>query len=228
MASPTRLLFVLAAALGALVAPAGAEQYWIGYEGNDFPENEGWTRVYGDGHWPPEDEPDRWIEDGALVIDTSRNDQLWEYYSRPLVDLAPGEMFIAEWQMGSELLSGTRDNGVVFARQSVPAFAGFQIVASGILVSVDDVVLLLDTSIRHAFRLTSADMVTYEFSIDGALAYTGLFEADTFLQGFTAFGAGTQAASSTSQWDYFRYGVVPEPGSTMLLAVGLLATRNLR
>ena len=26
---------------------ANAEQCWIAYEGNDFPENEGWRRIYG-------------------------------------------------------------------------------------------------------------------------------------------------------------------------------------
>ena len=58
------LLLFTAAALGTLVIPAGAEPYWIAYEGNDFPENEGWER-YVTG--PP---AVRWLEDGSLFVDS--------------------------------------------------------------------------------------------------------------------------------------------------------------
>ena len=42
-----RWLFVLVAVLGGLVMPAGAEEYWITYECNELPENEGWDRHWG-------------------------------------------------------------------------------------------------------------------------------------------------------------------------------------
>ena len=59
-----RHLLIFAAALScAAASPALAEQYWIAYEGDDFPENEGWTRTISAGG------AERWIEDGALVLD---------------------------------------------------------------------------------------------------------------------------------------------------------------
>ena len=36
-----RLLVICVAALGMPVSTAGAELYWIAYDGNEFPENEG-------------------------------------------------------------------------------------------------------------------------------------------------------------------------------------------
>ena len=53
-----RLLFLTGLTL-VLAASATAEPYWISYDGNDFPENEGWTRVLNEGG------AERSIEDGA-------------------------------------------------------------------------------------------------------------------------------------------------------------------
>lgn len=43
---------------------AMGDEYWIAYEGNDYPENEGWVR------WASEPPAKRWIENGSLFIDT--------------------------------------------------------------------------------------------------------------------------------------------------------------
>jgi hypothetical protein len=217
--------FVLALAFG--VASARADEYWVAYEGNDFPENEGWNRLYGDGQWPPEDEPDRWIEDGELVIDTSRDDQLWEYYWLPLTDPGIGETFVAEWRVRSEILSGQRDNGVVFARDAFAAHVGFHLQPNGLLVSTEGVIIPLDPSISHTYRFESSDMDSYRLFIDGDVAHESHFETDTLLQSYTAGGAGTVGASSISHWHYYRYGVVPEPRSVSLFALGLLGGRRL-
>ncbi|MBU0618096.1 MAG: hypothetical protein KKI02_10300, partial [Planctomycetes bacterium] len=90
----TRLLFTVAAALGLLVAPAGAEQYWITYEGDDFPENEGWERRTREGGAV------RWLEDGALVLDSTGS--LWitdSYRHEDIRRPESGELFVAEWRM---------------------------------------------------------------------------------------------------------------------------------
>ena len=41
-----------------------AEPYWFAYEGNDLPENEGWTRHTNNPI------ADRWLEDGSFFLDT--------------------------------------------------------------------------------------------------------------------------------------------------------------
>jgi len=50
----TRLLMFSVAALLAMASSALGEPYWITYEGNDLPENEGWNRSWGndDGQYP--------------------------------------------------------------------------------------------------------------------------------------------------------------------------------
>jgi len=206
---------------------ATAEEYWVAYEGNDFPENEGWTRVYGDGNWPPEDEPDRWLEDGELVIDTSRDDQLWEYYELPLADPAPGEMFVAEWRVRSEILSGPYDNTVVVARDRSPGHVAFRLERESLLIATEDLSIPIAPGAGHEYRFESTDMDAYTLFIDGNLAHVGVFETETLLQSFTGFSADTQGASSVSYWDYYRFGVVPEPRSVSLCALGLLARRRL-
>jgi len=42
-----RMLMFLAAVSYATAGIATAEPYWITYEGNDLPENEGWNRGWG-------------------------------------------------------------------------------------------------------------------------------------------------------------------------------------
>jgi len=223
-----RLLIFIASLSCAGFSAVNAEQYWIAYEGDDFPENEGWNRIYGDGQWPPEDEPDRWIEEGQLVIDTSRNDQLAEYYWLPLTDPGIGETFVAEWRVRSEILSGQRDNGVVFARDALPAHVGFHLQPDGLLVSTEGVIIPLDPTISHTYRFESSDMESYRLLIDGDVAHESHFETDTLLQSYTAWGAGTVGASSISHWDYYRYGVVPEPSALALLGLGGVAANHLK
>jgi hypothetical protein len=220
-----RLLMFLTALSCAVPCPALAEQYWIAYEGNDFPENEDWTRVYGDGNWPPEDEPDRRLQNGELVIDTSRDDQLWEYYSHPLTDPGPGEVFVAEWRVVSEILVNDHDNGVVFARDAAPAHISFHLTPDSLRISHEDLYIPITPGLRHTYRVESQDMISYAVWIDEELVHTGTFETDTLLQSYAGWGAGTQGASSVSRWDYFRFGVVPEPSSGLLFGCCLWLLR---
>jgi hypothetical protein len=39
--------FMLAAVLALGASLAAAEPYWVSWEGDDWPENQGWTRVWG-------------------------------------------------------------------------------------------------------------------------------------------------------------------------------------
>ena len=62
----TRLLcFTMVCALA--ISPASADEYWVSYDGNDFPENEGWIRVFSAGG------AIRTLENGALVLDSLRS-----------------------------------------------------------------------------------------------------------------------------------------------------------
>ena len=201
--------------IAVMVVAAGvatADQYWIAYEGNDFPENEGWERGYGDGNYPPEDEPDRWLENGVLVIDTSRDPQLWEYYCmRPITDPQPGELFVAEWRVRLDLHSGSWDGTVVIARDQSPGHVAFSLTNDNLLIQNENMAIPISAHEYHTYRFESPDMQGYRLLIDGELAHVGEFWTQTALQSYVAWGPGMQGASSTSYWDYFRFGVIPEP-----------------
>jgi hypothetical protein len=152
-----RLTFFLVS-IFSVAATLSAEQYWVAYEGNDFPENEGWLRTYGDGTFPPSDGPDRSIENGELVISTARNPSLWEYYSRILLDPEAGETFEAEWRVRTQLLSGPFDNGIVLARWDPPGHVSFGFRSDGLLVRTENVVIPLDPTVQHDFFFRSVDM----------------------------------------------------------------------
>ena len=76
-----RLLFtVWAALLGTQVA--GATPFWIAYEGDDYPENQGWERVYGDEHGPNSGGAIRSLADGIFTEDSLHDDQIFDFYER--------------------------------------------------------------------------------------------------------------------------------------------------
>ena len=84
----------------ALTASAAAEPYWITYEGNDYPENVGWERVWGNWDGPYQgDGAVRTLEDGVLTLDTLYDDGVVDFYKieRPgAIDPGPGELFVME------------------------------------------------------------------------------------------------------------------------------------
>jgi hypothetical protein len=207
-----------------LVAAAQAEPYWIAYEGDDYPENCGWNRAYGDGvHVPPQDEPDRWLDDGVLWVDTSRNPLLWEYYEIDRqINPGSGELFVAEWRVMLDLHSGLFDGTVVIARDGVPGDVAMTLLNGYLLLKNEDVLIPITPGQFHEYRFQSWDMEGYELYIDGQLSYVGQFWTVTPLDSFVAWGAGVQGASSTSGWDYFRFGVIPEPSSFVLVLGALV------
>ena len=212
-----------------LVSTAGAEQYWIAYEGNDFPESEGWTRTYGDGTYPSSDEPDRWIEDGALVVDTMRNPLLWEYYEIDrAIDPGPGEVFVAEWRLRfDEFIGWSFDSGLVIARDNPPGHAVFGFDVDRFYAKEEDRWIPVSPGQYHEYRFESRDMDSYDVFLDGTQVHTGSFDGDTFLNSFVNFGAGVQGASSRSSWDFVRFGVIPEPRASFLLMTGFVIQQTL-
>jgi hypothetical protein len=222
----TRLLFTVAAALGVLVAQARAEQYWIAYEGNDFPENEGWTREINAAGGA-----NRWIEDGALVIDSLHNAAIWDtYVIEGISDPGPGERFVAEWRVLSEEMLFWYDSGVTIARTNTPGHLTIHIGVEDILVQREWEHIPIAPGQWHAYRVESDDMVEYTLSIDEEEAFTGLFEDQSFLQSFVAWGDRANGAASLTRWDYVRFGVVPEPHSVVggiatVFVLGLSASR---
>lgn len=194
---------------------AVATPYWIAYEGDDLPENVGWTRHYGDeigfGHGGAV----RTIEDGALVIDSRRNQMIFDFaeMNRP-IDPEPGELFIAEWRLLVEEHTGYRDTGVTIAGDA-DADLAIRHTLDSVVNDREGWVVPVAPGQWHRYTVTSLDMQHYEFAIDGSLAQQGTFNVITLNRSFVNFGDMAQGGESGSvaQWDYVRFGVVPEPAS---------------
>lgn len=213
------LLCVVCAALGALALPAGAEPYWITYEGNDLPENEGWNRYWGnaDGEYQGPGAY-RTVEDGILTMDSLYDLEVYDFVEMTLpgqIDPDPGETFIAEWRLKVEQVDGLIDPAVwIFSDTAM--VLGFDYGVSFMRSVFENYrVIPITPGMFHEYRLISADMHIYELYIDGAIAIEGQF-SQNLGQSTVGWGDNAHPAACRTQWDYFRFGVVPEPDAIFL------------
>lgn len=202
-----------------------ADEYWIAYEGDDFPENQGWTRITG-----PLGGAQRSIENGSLVLDSRASIRIVDAYSRELggqLDPDPGELFIIQWRLKIEEVIGLRDVAVaVFSDQNW---------AVALLMNEDTVFSVFEPGVTatfspgvfHEFELRSGNMRSYKLYIDDVLAIDGFFWK-SLSSSAVDWGDIVQGASSLSRWDYVRFGVVPEPSSGLLFAFWLASWRASR
>jgi hypothetical protein len=222
---------VAALLLAGLAAGAGlATPYWVACEGDDFPENQGWTRIHG------AIPATRSLADGSLVIDSRADETIFDYYRLTLahpLDPAPGEMFRMRWRLKvhdvgfydeDPAIRVTADDAGSNAFYSVmlvfsvfgvhSAFEGFKAAP-------------IERGVFHEYEFDSADMRSYQLRVDGTLALEGDF---TYVAGPTSVTWGDEVwgASSLASWDYVRFGVIPEPPALgVLLAGGVFARRAL-
>jgi len=141
----------------ALGGPARAAPFWVAYEGNDFPENEGWTRVIeGDGP------ANRTLKDGVLTIDSLRNTQIADgYRMERLLNPDAGEEFVMQWRLRVNEVIGNplalRDPGVgVFSDDTWGLTFHFGI--DSVRSVLEDVVIPFDPGVFHQFEVRSSDM----------------------------------------------------------------------
>lgn len=219
-----RLLCFLAALL---LATSGvrADEYWIAYEGNDFPENQGWTRVTG-----PLGGAQRWIENGSLVIDSRASVKIVDSYRMELngnLDPDPGELFVARWRLRIDEVIGRVDPTVGIYSDEKWA-AAFKFGETTIFSTFETGVSApFARGVFHEFELRSWDMRSYELYIDANLAISGSFWF-SLTPSRVNWGDSIQGGASLARWDYFRFGVVPEPSSGLLFAFGLASWRASR
>ncbi len=219
------LLLFTAAALGTLVVPAGAEQYWLTYEGNDLPENEGWTRYWGnnDGEYQGGGAV-RTIEDGVLAMDSRHDPWLWDFnfIERPdQMDPGSGETFVMEWRLKAEEVVGDRGDPLINVASDEYRTVGYVFREDQIWCYFeDDLTIPITPGVYHDYRFVSSDMLTYDLYIDGELVHEG-----TWWQGVrdsrVGWGTNVRPATSLAHWDYVRFGVIPEPKTVFLILVAM-------
>ncbi len=204
--------------LSALPFPVAASPCWVAYDGDGLPETQGWARHYGNELGPDVGGAERSVDDGILTVDSLRHPWIFDFAEHTLpADPGAGETFVAEWRLLVDPRSDTGDVGVTIARHDSPAHLSIRYGPTGLTLRPGNTAIGIAPGAYHEFRLESQDMQSYTLHIDNTLRYTGVFETYTLLQSFVNFGDCVQGYRSCSQWDYFRYGVVPEPSAFLLL-----------
>ncbi len=218
-----RRVYVLAGVLLTLGAGgAWAEPYWVAYEANDYPENEGWWRIW---YGQP---AQRSLEHGLMTLDTTSDPLNAEYYAwdQPEgIDPGSGEEFVLQWRVCVDEVTDWTDPAVVVESDEswvVPLRMGRDFIGDGW-----DVTVGFEPGVFHEFELRSPDMRQYDLYLDGTLVAQSLFRSLTG-QSRVSWGAGGYGVSSSTRWDYVRFGVVPEPVAGIALAVLALLGGNVR
>lgn len=208
--------------------PAAAEQYWVAYEGNDFPENVGWIRTYGNEQGPRQGGAMRSIANGALVLDSRESTQIYDFYKiERQLNPESGELFVAEWRL--RVLDnlgnpGTADSVFGIARDGGGTLS-FGYFVDRVTSTREGWELPVTPLDFHQYRVESTDMINYSLWIDGDFAISGMWDLNSLNESFVGFGDAVQGAASLADWDYMRFGVVPE-GSASVLLVLMAAVRR--
>jgi hypothetical protein len=214
---------LIGAALGFTQA-ARADQFWVAWEGNDFPENEGWERRL-NGVGPAQ----RTIADGIMTMDGLADRQIDDYYRmvRPL-NPGPGEEFVAQWRLRVDEVDGSPlalyDPGVSINADDGWAVS-FLFGTDFILSFYEDLEFPMAADEFHVFEFHSSDMRTYNLFVDDHLLYSGLFWSG-LRESTIDWGDRARGSASLSDWDYLRYGAVPEPSTAFLFAAFLVSANR--
>ena len=211
----------------------------VSYDGNVFPEetNDSWVRL--EQLFPAE----RWLEDGWLVqapvlLPCPPDCTTRDSYRRELDDQAGISSWFLEWVM---VTNGPQAFGAV--APAVVAAAGTSGVLYHFTIAKDRmsfnrgaqfpiVFTDIEDGIPHRYRVELQNTPlprTYLFTIDGEVADAGLAEsfyptADSFI----TFRATAAIEDSVTQWDYVRFGRIPEVGSGDMTGDGLIDLEDFR
>lgn len=214
-------------ALVLVASVATAAPFWVTYEGTDFPENVGWDRNSGSASPLWESQAVRSLSDGSFRLDTLDDVFTFDYYTQgvenDLLSLCPDGVLMIEWRMRL-LAAETADQAITFETPVGGVFVRHWldqiIVRTGSLEEpVYDHVSVALTE-YHIFTITIADLENFELFVDDVNVMSG--SLDTGLgapQSSMSFGDNVSAGGSggsVAQWDYVRFGVVPEPATGVL------------
>jgi hypothetical protein len=216
-------LISLAASVLLATTPVWAEPYWITYEGNDLPENEGWGRSWGNNEGQYHgDGAVRTVEDGILTMDSLYDLRVYDYAYRYLygeLDPGPGELFVAEWRLKVDETIGDGYDAVLTISSDDAWQLSFGFFPDHVAsIWEEEVDIPITADVFHEYRVLTWDMQGYELYIDGGLARQGTFWHG-YLESRAAWGDAVSGAANRSHWDYVRFGVVPEPSSISLLSM---------
>lgn len=225
---PLCTLLVFAAATEAPCTP-----YWIAWEGDSLPESGGiWQRQYGNWDGAGRGEAIRTIQNGILTIDSLHDDGIYDFLrmdSPGAYSLDPGESFVAQWRVRVNESVGFIPLDVGLALFSDDDWGlGLQFGVDSVRSSFERLQFSYAPGVFHSFELETSDFRAYRLYMDGSLLIDGNFWEPAVTSSYIAWGDGVQGVTSHSEWDYVRFGVIPEPQSVAGAIVLLLLYRRMR
>jgi hypothetical protein len=144
------------------------------------------------------------------------------------IDPALGELFVTEWRLKVDVVAGRADPSVSISSDQAWSLGlefGYDRIYSGFEHYLE---IPFEPGVFHSYRVTSANMMDYELYVDDQLARHGRF-VHLVEPSRIGWGEGVQGAASAHEWDYFRFGVIPEPSSLLLCgALGAFRWRRPR
>lgn len=208
-------LFVLC--LVSFTVPSGSV---ITFEGDSFPETSGWTRsVFLT--------PQRTLENGILIqYFDSVGDH--DFYRRFLSAFSASTNFFAEWRVQSDAPSTLLDSFQIPAGFVLSGNTGvtyhFRFTDSlGLFTRSDNSLFFfpLEPHMFHTYRVELLENDSYRFLIDGRLVDSGEQSGPyPTLMSEIIWGGRFYEPNQTIQWDYIRYGTIPEPATATLHLIG--------
>jgi hypothetical protein len=228
-------LFALVVLLSA-ASLAYATPYSVLFEGDRMPEEvPGYVRHFGGGGATRSIETDP-NGNSSYVCDSRASGWIWDtaYYAGQINPTEPGERFWAEWRLNVVADLGYPDTGVILAADNY--YELFFNYAYDHVVSYYEYEggqywsYPIAPGVFHAYRLESSDMVNYRLWIDGEVVRDGRWNT-SLNHSFVSFGdewCGNVPGGALVSWDYFRFGVVPEPKSMSLFVLVCVCVATLR
>jgi hypothetical protein len=203
---------IIVFALVCTVATAHATPYWIAWEGDDWPENQGWIHNSYNYYGGPL--AIRALGGGTMTIDGSASPGIVDFYrmSREgAMDPGPGEEFRLQYRMRVDASTGYPWDVDVSVFSNDARLAG--------LCSTVDRVrptfaatweVSFEPGQFHTYEIRSTDMWEYRFFLDESLVQQGTFVQSTG-SAYVGWGDCCVPAASAATWDYLRFGVVRVP-----------------
>ncbi len=223
-AKTTRFFAALFPILMLALPTATADPFWISYEADDYPEDVGWTRIWGDDWGGEQGNVLRSLRESVLTLNTTEGELLHDVnrYDQ-IMNLQPGEAFSAAWRVKVEPESDPDNNVGMFVAGDY-GFGYTQILhgPDSIRLEPGGLVVPVEPGLYHEYTFTTFDFETYILTVDHLYDYTGSFNDMTTHWSYLAFGDVAWGTGSISHWDYVRFGIVPEPATLLLLLLAAL------
>ncbi len=209
-------------------ATASLEAAYISYEGDVFPENDGW--IPGGSQEDPAVYT-RSLDSGIFAINATATGTATVFYRR---DLQPTSDYVCiEWQAKTSNDDGYSYFSFLIDGDGLTSSIGLSWRASGAVIGMardagqlDDIVVgtPLSPDEYHVFRVESSGSL-FAVYVDGLFQVSNALQSPigTNLRAQFGFTKDWDLVPTTGSWDYIRAWDVPEPCASIMMTLILLA-----